>query len=269
MGASNLSTLNVAIAAARLGGDVLRRKLRRPVQVNRKGFRDIVTDADFAAQAAIVDHLSAAFPQHRLLAEEDPRAVEWSDPTPTWVIDPLDGTSNFARHIPLFAVSIGLARAGTLEVGVIHDPARGETFFAARGSGAFLQTSRGRARPIRVSALDSLADSVIGMGWPRDTALRRRVNAATERVGAACQTLRATGSAALNFAYIACGRMDGLYHLALQPWDVAAGALLVIEAGGHLSLPDGSEWRLGAGQVVASNGALHTELVSAFAWGTA
>jgi myo-inositol-1(or 4)-monophosphatase len=267
MPSANPSTLNVALSAARLAGAVLRRQLTRPSTARSKGFRDIVTDADLAAQEAIVGHLSRAFPHDRTLAEEDPRAVDWADPTPTWVIDPLDGTSNFARQIPLFAVSIGLVRAGVIELGVIHDPVRGETFFAERGGGAFRQTARGRAARLRVSPLAVFAEAAIGMGWPRDPGLRQRVNEATARVGAVCQTLRATGSAALSFAYVACGRFDGVYQLAVQPWDVAAGALLIIEAGGKVTLPDGGEWRLGAGQVVASNRVLHAELVSTLAWG--
>jgi myo-inositol-1(or 4)-monophosphatase len=267
MSLSNLSSLNVALSAARLGGAVLRRHLVRRQSVRPKGFRDVVTDADFAAQEAILSHLTAATPGCRVLAEENPRAVDWADPTPTWVVDPLDGTSNFARQIPLYAISIGLVRAGVIEVGVIHDPLRGETFFVERGCGAFRQTARGRRERIQVSALDNFADAAIGLGWPRDPELRRRVNDATARVGAVCQTLRATGSAALNFAYVACGRFDGVYQLAVQPWDVAAGALLIVEAGGRVTLPDGGEWRLGEGQVVASNGKLHSALVDALAWG--
>ncbi|MGQ0600465.1 MAG: inositol monophosphatase family protein, partial [Anaerolineales bacterium] len=227
MDASNHSPLNVALAAAQRAGEVLRRALTRTRIVHSKGFRDMVTDADLAAQEVIVRELTAAFPGHRILTEEDPRAVDWADPTPTWVIDPLDGTSNFVRQIPLFGVSIGLVAAGEVKVGVIHDPLQGESFFAERGGGSFRRAGRGRAKRVQVSALDTLTDAAIGMGWPRDPALRRRVNDATARVGAACQTLRATGSAALGFAYVACGRFDGLYHLALQPWDVAAGALLV------------------------------------------
>lgn len=263
---SQLSPLAIAIEAAQLAGAVLRRKFTRPLQVSRKGFRDVVTDADVAAQEVILTHLHRAFPKHRFLAEENPQAIDWAEQTPTWVIDPLDGTSNFARGLPLFAVSIGLARAGVLQVGVIHDPVRGETYFAERGGGAWRQTARGRAARIRVSSLNDFADAAVGMGWPRDPALRQRVNDATARVGAACQTLRATGSAALGFAYIAAGHFDGLYHLALQPWDVAAGALLVQEAGGRLTAPTGAAWHLGEGQVVASNGALHPALIDALAW---
>lgn len=268
MNRPNLSTLKVALSAARIAGALLRRTLTHPHthNIRHKGFRDIVTDADLTAQAAILGHLAAATPGHRVLAEEDPRALDWADPTPTWVVDPLDGTSNFARQIPLFAVSIGLVRAGVIEAGVIHDPLRGETFFAERGRGAFLRTGRARPRPIHVSSVNDLAEATVGLGWPRDPALRRRVNDATARVGAACQTLRATGSATLNFAYVACGRFDGVYQLAVQPWDVAAGVLLITEAGGRVTLPDGGEWQLGEEQLVASNGALHAKLVEVLAW---
>jgi len=261
----SISDLALALEAARRASAVLRRRSSRRRSVRLKGWRDPVTDADVAAQQVVVDYLRRETPDYAILAEEGLHA-DLAGPTPIWVIDPLDGTSNYARHIPLYCVSIALVRAGQSQLGVIHDPVRGETYFAARGGGAFLRAGRARARPVHVSAVSDLAEATVGLGWPREPELRAQVNAATGRVGAICQTLRATGSAALNFAYVAAGRMDGLYHLAVQPWDTAAGSLLVTEAGGHLSAMDGGAWQLGQPQIVVSNGHIHTALVRALGW---
>ncbi|MDW8327532.1 MAG: inositol monophosphatase family protein [Anaerolineales bacterium] len=259
------SQLECALQAAALAGEILRRRYSRRRSVQRKGWRDIVTDADLAAQRAAAEFLHAATPDYAILAEEGLHA-DLAGPAPLWVMDPLDGTQNYAHHIPLFCVSLALVRGGQSEVGVVYDPLRGETFFAERGGGAFLQVGRARPRPIRVSKVSELSEAMVGLGWPREPELRQRVNAATARVGAICQTLRAMGSAALNFAYVAAGRMDGLYHLAVQPWDTAAGSLLVTEAGGCLSAMDGGEWQLGQSQVVVSNSYIHTALIRALNW---
>jgi myo-inositol-1(or 4)-monophosphatase len=166
-------------------------------------------------------------------------------------------------------VSIALVQGGQSQLGVVHDPLRAETFFAGVGQGAFLQSGRAQPKSLRVSAVAELAEATVGLGWPREPELRAKVNVATGRVGAICQTLRATGSAALNFAYVAAGRMDGLYHLAVQPWDTAAGTLLVTEAGGRVSALAGGPWQLGQPQVVVSNGHVHAELLAALGWAEA
>ncbi len=255
--------LEAALEAAAAAGDVLRRKFPHAREVKSKGWRDIVTDADFAAQQAIADILVPRFPDFALLSEEGRHDIDLSASAPTWVIDPLDGTTNYARQFPSFGVSIALAQRGEIQVGVIHDPLRRETFYAEKGGGAFVRRENGRRapRPLRVSALTDFGDALVGVDWARDPALRQRTVEALGRVAAACRTVRAVGSAALGLAYVAAGWLDGYYHLALQPWDVAANALIVTEAGGRLSAPDGNAWRLGLEQAVASNAVLHAEFL--------
>jgi len=234
-----------------------------PREIKSKGWRDIVTDADFAAQRAILEILTKDFPDYAVLPEEERHdaQADLAAPVPTWVIDPLDGTANYARQFPAFSVAIGLVHQGEILLGVIHDPMQGETFFAEQGRGAFIQYGGDSPQPMQVSRVADLDDVFVGVDWARDPGTRQKVLQALVRVGAEARTLRAVGSAALGLAYVAAGRLDGYFHLAFQPWDVAAGAVLVTEAGGQLSAPDGSEWRLGNMQLVASNRVLHKELV--------
>jgi len=257
--------LDVALEAARTAGDVLRRQFTRPRQVTSKGFRDIVTDADHAAQGAIIDLIRTRLPDHAILAEEGPHGLDVNPPVPMWIIDPLDGTRNYAHQLPIFAVSIALAQAGAIQLGVVHDPLLRETFYAERGRGAFLQRGRGRPRSLRASGVTELAHAIIGMGWPREPQMRQSVTEATARLAPACQSLRATGSAALMLAYVAAARLDACYLLAIQAWDVAAAALMVTEAGGQVSALDGGAWQLGHRQVVVSNGAVHADLIRTLA----
>jgi len=256
--------LQTALEAATAAGDLLRRTFTHTREVKSKGWRDIVTDADFAAQHAITDLIAACFPSHAILSEEGRHDTDLTAPVPTWVIDPLDGTTNYARQFPSFSVSIALVHLSEIQLGVIHDPLRRETFFAEKGWGAFVQ-DEDEPRPLRVSEVTDMGEALIGLDWARDPALRQRVVGALGRVSAECRTVRAVGSAALGLAYLAAGRLDGYYHLALQPWDVAAGALIVQEAGGQISAPDGSAWHLGLGQVVASNRLLHAALLRTLA----
>jgi myo-inositol-1(or 4)-monophosphatase len=172
------------------------------------------------------------------------------------------------RQFPAFGVALALAQSGVIQLGVIHDPLRRETFFAERGRGAFVQTGRGRPKAIRVSNVMDMAHATFGMGLPRAADLRRASHEAAARLSAVCHSLRASGSAALTFAYAACGRLDGAYFLSLQAWDIAAGAVLLDEAGGRLSTPNGEAWRLGQTQIAASNGALHEALIRVLALGS-
>ncbi len=258
-------TLEAAIEAAVAAGAVLRRKWPQTRQVKSKGMRDIVTDADYAAQHAIAGRLQSRFPEYAFLGEEGPAAVDFTGPTPTWVVDPLDGTTNYARRVPCFSVAVALVQAGQVEVGVIHDPLRRETFYAARGQGAFVQAGRGRPQPLHASATSRLDDFIVGVDWAREPGLRQRSLEAHQRVATLCRTVRCFGSAALGLAYVATGWLDGYFHLALMPWDVAASALLIAEAGGCLTAPDGGAWRLGNGQLVASNARAHGRLVEVLA----
>lgn len=260
---STASSLQVALLAAREAGEVLRRLLPRKRQVDYKGLRDIVTDADFAAQAAILARLKSAFPEHVILSEEGRHDLDLFGPAPTWIVDPLDGTTNYARRFPTFAVSVALAQGGQPQMGVIYDPLRREMFYAERGGGAFVQRGRGRPQALRVSAVDSLSEALIGVDWAREPRLRAATLAALNRVAARCRTVRATGSAALGLAYVAAGWLDAYYHFMLQPWDIAAAAALITEAGGRMSTLDGAPWRLGERAVAATNGRLAEAFVEA------
>ncbi|MGH2522724.1 MAG: inositol monophosphatase family protein [Anaerolineales bacterium] len=254
--------LETALEAAAGAGAVLRDKFPQTREIKSKGWRDIVTDADFAAQQAALEILTARFPDHGILTEEGRHDVSLTaSERPIWVMDPLDGTTNYARQFPAFSVALALVHQGEIQVGVIHDPLRRETFFAEKGQGAFRQGEPGPPQPLRVSRLTDFGDALIGVDWARDPAARQQVLEALVRVAPQCRTLRSVGSAALNLAYLAAGWLDGYFHLSLQPWDVAAGALLVTEAGGMISAPDGGAWQLGNRRAVVSNGLLHEVLL--------
>jgi myo-inositol-1(or 4)-monophosphatase len=257
------ATLETAVEAALAAGAVLRRHWPRARRVRSKGWRDLVTDADLAAQAAIQAVIAARCPGDAFLGEEGAQAVDLAAGGPLWIVDPLDGTTNFAHRFPSFAVSVAQSRAGVLEAGAIYDPLRRTLFYAERGGGAFLRQGRGRPRRLRPSAVAALDDAVVGVDWARDPALRARVLQALDRVATQGRTVRAIGTAALGLAYVAAGWLDAYYHLSLMPWDVAAGALIVAEAGAALTTAAGGAWRLGIPHVAASNGAVHTQFLQA------
>lgn len=255
----------LAVEAALAAGDLLKRKLTGTRSVKVKGLRDLVTDADVAAQHLILARLQAAFPADVVLSEEGRHDVDLTTGTPTWVIDPLDGTSNYAHQLPMFAVSIGLLQNGRPVAGAIYDPLRRELFFAEAGRGAFARVGRGRPQRLMVSGVDQLSEAMVASGWPREDELRAQAARLVPRIGNASHNLRLTGSAALILAYLAAGRLDASFHLALQPWDVAAGAAIVLEAGGRLSALDGGDWHIAARQVAASNGRVHAALTQLLA----
>ena len=257
--------LQTAIEAARRAGELLLRKMPLTRQVRYKGERDIVTDADEAAQQLIAEIIRERFPKHAFLGEEGAPGADLRSAVPIWVVDPLDGTTNYSRRYPSFCVSVALAEAGAPRVGAIYDPARRETFYALAGQGAFFQRGRAGPQPLHVSSTHDLAEALVGVDWARDAALRARTVASMGRVAATCRTVRATGSAALGLAYLAAGWLDAYYHLMLAPWDVAAGALIIREAGGEITGLAGTPWALGQPAVVASNGSLHTQVVQALA----
>jgi myo-inositol-1(or 4)-monophosphatase len=256
--------LPVAVEAAREAGAFLRGRFGRPHDVRFKGTVDLVTEADKGAEALIAARLRAAFPDHRLLGEEGARGAANDSDAPAvpygWLVDPLDGTTNYAHGLPHFAVSIALEHAGAPLVGVVYDPIRDELFAAARGQGA---TRNGEA--IRVSTTDRLVRALLATGFSYDLAERDLQAAAWRVFLPRVQAIRQTGSAALNLCYVAAGRLDGYWERPIQPWDVAAGGLIVAEAGGRVSdFADGPFRPYGA-EVVASNGPLHTELLAVLA----
>jgi myo-inositol-1(or 4)-monophosphatase len=257
--------LPVAVEAGREAGAYLRERFGQPHDVRFKGTVDLVTEADKGAETLIAARLRAAFPDHRLLGEEGARGADagrgGGEASPYgWLVDPLDGTTNYAHGLPHFAVSIALEHAGSPLVGVVYDPIRDELFAAARGKGA---TRNGD--PIRVSTTDGLVRALLATGFSYDLAERDLQAAAWRLFLPRVQAIRQTGSAALNLCYVAAGRLDGYWERPLSPWDMAAGALIVAEAGGRVSdFADGPFRPYGA-EVVASNGPLHPELLAVLA----
>lgn len=253
--------LDFAIDLARDAGRVLMRQLGRlsASDVERKGRVDLVTAADREAEALVVGRIRSTFPEHAIVAEEtSPSAVVASH---LWIVDPLDGTTNFVHGHPFFAVSVALEVDGESRLGVVHAPMMNETFHATRGGGASVN-----GVPIRVSGVGTLIDSLLATGFAYDRWDRDRNNLAEfSALTMATQGVRRGGAASLDLAYVAAGRLDGYWEIGLEPWDVAAGALLVREAGGRVTdLELGPRWRSGD-EIVATNGALHGVLVDALA----
>ncbi len=250
--------INVMVAAARKAGRGLKRDFGEieKLQVSLKGPANFVSAADHRAEETLRAELAKARPGYGFLGEESGRS-EGSDQTHTWIVDPLDGTSNFLHGIPQFAISIGLEREGMIVAGVIYNPANDELFTAERGKGAFLNDQR-----IRVAARRRLADAVVACGLPHhgrgDLALfRREIGAVQEKVAG----LRRFGAAALDLAWIAAGRFDGFWERNLSPWDIAAGQIMVREAGGFVTDLDGGD-AFGTGDVLAGNETIHGELLA-------
>jgi myo-inositol-1(or 4)-monophosphatase len=249
----------VAHAAAARAGALLRSRYRERQEVTFKGEVDLVTAADRDAERLIVDAIRSAFPTHGIVAEESP--PELGEDPHRWYIDPLDGTTNFAHGYPQFAVSIALAHGEDVLLGIVYDPVREESFSALRGQGARLNGA-----PIRVSETDRLAYALLGTGFPYD----RRQHAAFYVAFLAeamrrSQGVRRSGSAALDLCYLACGRLDAFWEWKLRPWDLAAGRLIVEEAGGRVSDFTGGPHRLSGEETAASNGHLHAALLDMLA----
>jgi myo-inositol-1(or 4)-monophosphatase len=247
----------VAENAARAAGHLIRRKLAEPLQVSSKGFRDLVTDADLAAQQQITTTLRTHFPDHGFLAEEKNSALPTAGPV-RWIIDPIDGTSNYSRLLPIFCVSLAVAVAEEVVVGVIYDPLRDELFSAGRGQGATVN-----GQPLRVSTTADLAEALVGIDWGRQESIRQRSLDALNRFAHHVRSIRALGSSALALAWVAAGRMDLYGNYKLSAWDIAAGALLIHEAGGLTSDLQAAPLRLVENTpCVASNGRLHREFLA-------
>jgi myo-inositol-1(or 4)-monophosphatase len=251
--------LNIAVKAARKAGAIINRASLDVdlVRVTAKGRSDFVTEVDRAAEDAIIDTLKAAYPQHAILAEESGASNSEAGSEYTWIIDPLDGTTNFIHGFPQYAVSIALQQRGQLTQAVVYDPTRNELFTASKGRGAFLNDRR-----IRVSKRVHMKECLIGTGFPFrslehiDPYLRifRRVTEETAGI-------RRPGAAALDLAYVACGRLDGFFEFGLSPWDMAAGALLIIEAGGFVADFSEEPTYLTTGNLVCGNPKAFAQLV--------
>ena len=239
--------LNIAVNAARQAGEIIIRHMEQVdrLKITAKSSQEYFSEVDIKAEQAIINAIHKAYPEHGILAEES--GVQEGNGESIWIIDPLDGTSNYLHGFPFFSVSIALKVKNRIEHGVVYDPLRHECFAASRGRGARLNDRR-----IRVSKQTQLNASLLGTGVPfRDVNLAKRYLPTLEAMVGKCSGVRRTGSAALDLAYVASGRLDGFWEFGLRPWDIAAGALLIREAGGLISDAQGTEDFLQNGDVVA------------------
>lgn len=249
--------LNIAVKAARRAGTIINRASMDldKIEVRSKSPNDFVTEVDRAAEEAIIEVIRDAYPEHAILAEESGDTGAESEFQ--WIIDPLDGTTNFIHGFPQYAISIALAERGIVQQAVVYDPNRNELFTASRGRGAFLNDRR-----VRVSKRTKLIDSLIGTGFPFKE--MRNIDAYLgifKEVAGKTAGMRRPGSAALDLAYTACGRTDGFFEIGLAPWDMAAGVLLVTEAGGLASDFAGEGDYLKTGNLVAGSPKIFTQLL--------
>ena len=249
--------LNVAIEIAREAGDLLLQHFRQPMEITYKRRSDLLTEADRKSEALIVERLRSNFPDHAIVAEEGSGHKTPSDYC--WYVDPLDGTTNFAHGFPVFGVSLGLACRGEVVAGVVFDPTRQELFTAERGAGAFLNGER-----LHVSNNGALTQCLVATGFP-PFATNHDLNVQLYfRFTQLTHGIRRAGSAALDLCCVAAGRFDGFWELKLNPWDKAAGILLVTEAGGRVSGITGKPFDLLGDDIFASNGLVHDQMLRVF-----
>ncbi len=253
--------LNIAVKAARRAGNIINRASldAERLQITRKGARDFVTEVDHACEEAIIDILHTAYPDHAFLAEESGKVhhpADGSAPEYEWVIDPLDGTTNFIHGLPTFAVSLALLHRGQAVHALVYDPNRNELFTASRGGGAFLNDRR-----LRVSGRLYLVDSLLGARWPGSDGPSQEQTPRFRKLTDESAGVRRTGSSVLDLAYVAAGRLDGFCGVELKPWDLAAAGLLVLEAGGLIAGFDGEQSWMQTGNVVAATPKLFTQIL--------
>lgn len=249
--------LNIAVKAARRAGSIINRASMEidKIEVRSKQSNDFVTEVDRAAENAIIEVIRDAYPEHAILAEESGETGAESEFQ--WIIDPLDGTTNFIHGFPQYAISIAIAERGVIQHAVVYDPNRNELFTASKGRGAFLNDRR-----IRVSKRDRLADCLIGTGFPfKDMAHIDSYLAMFKDLAGKTAGLRRPGAAALDLAWLACGRIDGFFEIGLMPWDMAAGSLLATEAGGLASDFTGEGDYLKSGNLIAGSPKVFTQLL--------
>lgn len=248
-----------AVLAAAKAGLLLKKNLGKSLSIEFKGVIDIVTEMDKKAEAMIVKTIKAAFPDHGILTEESAEQKTGSEYR--WIIDPLDGTTNYSHGYPVFCVSIALEKAGDVMLGVVYEPMLDELFTAEKGRGAYLNKKK-----IQVSRIAELHRSLLATGFPYDvrTSPENNINHFAN-FAVRAQAIRRAGSAALDMCYVACGRFDGFWELKLKPWDIAAAMLIVKEAGGAVTDFTGNPLSLYAGETMASNGLIHKEMLKVLA----
>ena len=260
--------LSAAEELALAAGKLVHEKWVNPVPVQSKGFRDVVTEADFAAQALITDAVKLRFPTHGFLSEEDDDSLP-AEGDVIWVIDPIDGTINFSRGMPEFCVSVAAVEGGKplaevlanpkILAGAIYDPMRGELFSAGLGLGGFVTGTGENKRPLHVSTISTLAEALITHDWSHEVIGRQKIMENLERIAPHVFSIRAVGTASLALAWLAAGRTDLYFNYTLKPWDIAAAQLLLAETSGEITNADGSKitWDVNRMTCLASNGRLH------------
>ena len=252
------SYLEISAGIAREAGALLHGYFERHIGFELKGEFDLVTEADRASEKLVIERLRAHFPEHSIVAEES-GGHAGASPEYCWYVDPLDGTTNFAHGFPMYNVTLALERAGEIVAGVIFDPERNELFAAERGAGARLN-----GQPIHVSRVRRIDDALVATGFP---SRKRHQNVNVHfyyQLAMITHGVRRAGAAALDLAYVACGRLDAFWEFGLNPWDIAAGTLLVSEAGGRCSDMHGGPMRLRGPDLLADNGAVHAEMLQVF-----
>lgn len=258
--------LDFAETLAKSAGSLIMKRMEGPIAAEEKSSSfDVVTEVDKEVEQWIRESINNHFPEHHFLGEEEAYVSGQSLQSVLseavkkpflWIVDPIDGTSNFVQGIPGFTVSIALAVKGELTVGAVYDPCAGELFSAVKGGGAFLN-----GRPLHVSVKERLNESVVATGFPSDMPSRMAVYSGLGNLLQQCRTIRSLGSAARHLAYVAAGRLDGFWENGLKCWDMAAGVLLVQEAGGHVTDCSGGQYQLAASDIVSSNGRIHDLLL--------
>ncbi len=251
------SYLETAVGIAREAGALLANYFERRVRFELKGEADLVTEADRASEKLVIERLRTYFPSHGIVAEEG--GGHESPSEYRWFLDPLDGTTNFAHGFPMFNVTMGLERAGEMIAGLVYDPIHQEMFAAELGAGAYLN-----GRRIHVSACENLGEALLSTGFP---AWRRHLNVNIHfyhQMAMHSHGVRRTGSAGIDLAYVACGRLEGFWEFGLKPWDMAGGKLLVSEAGGKVSDMYGAAHKLDSKTLLVDNGAIHGQMLALF-----
>ena len=244
-----------AVDLARKAGALLKEQFNQKHEINYKGDINLVTEADKMSEDLIIAAISRKFPDHGILSEESPMITGAGKLR--WIIDPLDGTTNYAHGYPVFCISIALENEGTIVLGVIYDPMREEMFAAVRGEGAYLNDKK-----LAVSRTDNISRSLLATGFPYDIRESKENNLDYfNSMAINVQAIRRAGAAALDLAYLAAGRFDGFWELKLKPWDTAAGCLMVEEAGGLVSNVFGEKWSIFSPHVLASNGLIHGQMI--------
>lgn len=249
-----MSMMEFAVQVAREAGSILRQHLGRVSDIAHKSSQlDLVTEVDVLSEQHIKERIAAHYPRHDILAEES--GYQKAESEYRWLVDPLDGTTNYAHGYPFFAVCLAVEHEGEIILGVVYDPIREELFAAEKDGGATLN-----GRPIRVSRVSRLVDSLLVTGFPYNVRSDPRSIEYFFRFMNRAQAIRRDGSAALDMCYVACGRFDGFWEMGLNPWDMAAGQLIIEEAGGRVTKFDGRRFNVYEPEVLASNGLIHEEM---------